>query len=64
MAKEAERIMEERDLDRTSVIKLALYYFSIYMQKEKTQSLDLFELVDDIESMAPPDYPRFAEFGE
>lgn len=56
-------IMDDWNLDRTSVIKLALYMLSAYMSKEETRRLDLYGLVEDLEKQAPPHYPRYADFG-
>lgn len=57
-------IMEERLLDRTSVIKLALYMLTSYMSQEKTRSLTLHELVSDIEGQAPPNFPPYGDFAD
>lgn len=57
-------IMEERQLDRTSVIKLALYMFASYMSRERTRALSLHEIVADIEHLAPPCYPPYSDFAE
>lgn len=57
-------IMEERQLDRTSVIKLALYMLASYMSREKTRTLTLHEIVADIEHLAPPSYPPYSDFGK
>ena len=57
-----ERIMDERCIDRTTVIKLALYYFDTYMRRIKTREMNLFDIVDDLESSAAPEQSRFAHF--
>lgn len=57
-------IMEERQLDRTSVIKLALYMLASYMSRERTRALSLHEIVADIEHSAPPSYPPYSDFGK
>lgn len=59
-----ERVMQERNLDRTSVIKLALYLFSKYMAREDVRQQSLHELVSTIERMNPRSYPKFHDFGE
>ena len=56
--------MNELKLDRTSVIKLALYYFTAYMSQEEHKSVGLRELVEMLEQNAPLHFPSFAEFGD
>lgn len=57
-------IMNERQLDRTSVLKLALYQFSAYMSKEESKMLTLAQLVETLERHAPDGFPDFASFGD
>lgn len=57
-------VMNELKLDRTSVIKLALYYFTAYMSQEEHKSVGLRELVEMLEQNAPLHFPSFAEFGD
>lgn len=64
MDKYLEMIMEERDLDRTSVIKLALYKLCCYMEKEDVKKMDLFELVADLEAEKPDGFPPFGVFAD
>ncbi len=62
MCNSIERIMNERMIDRTTVIKLALYHFDTYMRHEETRKKDLYQIVDDLERDASPDQCRFAHF--
>lgn len=55
-------IMDTWQLDRTSVIKLALFQLSAYLQKEEVKSLSLYELVEEMERQTPPDFPSYALF--
>lgn len=57
-------MMEEWDLDRTSVIKLALYRLSLFMKDRHADKMDLFELVAELERGKPADFPGFGDFGE
>ena len=56
------KVMEERGLDRTSVIKLALYMFTSYASRQEVRCIPLKELVARIESRAPYRFPSFATF--
>lgn len=62
MCEAIDRIMDERLIDRTTVIKLALYHFDTYMRQGKTRSKNLYEIVDDLEQNADPQQMRFASF--
>lgn len=57
-------LMNELKLDRTSIIKLALYYFTAHMSQEVNKSVSLRELVAELERNAPLHFPSFAEFGD
>lgn len=57
-----ERIMNERLIDRTTVIKLALYCFDTYMRRGESMEMDLFDIVRDLEGAAPPEQSCFAHF--
>lgn len=59
-----EKLMNEWDIDRTSVIKLSLYLLSIHMQQSKIAHQDLYGLIREIEDMAPPDFPDYASFAD
>lgn len=56
------RIMDERMIDRTTTIKLALYYFDTYMRQAKTDKMDLFDIVRDLEAASAPEQGSFAAF--
>lgn len=62
MCEAIDRIMEERLIDRTTVIKLALYHFDTYMLRGETRTKNLHEIVDDLERKADPKQTRFAPF--
>lgn len=57
-------LMELRNLDRSSVIKLALYMLLSYMAREDVQMMDLYSLVRSMEKQAPPGFPDFATFAD
>ncbi|MBR5194634.1 MAG: hypothetical protein IKW48_00675 [Akkermansia sp.] len=56
--------MNNWEIDRTSVIKLALYLFAIHMQQSKIERMDHRGLIREIEHMAPPDFPDYASFAD
>lgn len=56
------KTMEERGLDRTSVIKLALYMFTSYASRHEVRCIPLDDLVARIESRAPYRFPNYATF--
>lgn len=56
------RIMEERLIDRTTVIKLALYHFDTYMRKLQMNDINLHDIVRDLECEAAPEQICFEEF--
>lgn len=62
MCSAIERIMDERLIDRTTVIKLALYHFDTYMRKLEVQEKNLFDIVQDLESAATPEQTCFSNF--
>lgn len=55
-------MMHDWEIDRTSVIKLALYLFSIHMEHSKVNRRDHNGLVHELEQLAPPDFPNYASF--
>lgn len=57
-----EQIMEERNLDRTSVIKLALYLLCKTLKRREFKKKDLYQVVRLMEQMAPEKYMSFDEF--
>jgi hypothetical protein len=58
------QVMEKWEIDRTSVIKLALYLLSIYMKKCDVPAQNLNALVRDIELKAPSDFPDYGTFAD
>lgn len=56
------RIMDERCIDRTTVIKLALYHFDSYMRRVEVRRKDLFDIVRDLEAAAMPEQSCFRHF--
>lgn len=62
MCTSIERIMNERVIDRTTVIKLALYHFDSYMRRREVQEKDLYAIVHDLENHAEPGQSCFAHF--
>lgn len=57
-----QKIMDERGIDRTSVIALALYILDVYMSREETRSMNLSEILDDLRAKARKDMPSFVKF--
>lgn len=62
MKKVIERIMDERMIDCTTVMKLALYHFDSYMQFEATKQKNLHEIVKDLEASAASGQDSFVDF--
>jgi len=56
--------MNERNIDKSSTIKLALYLLDGYMQREEIRKLNIFELVDHIEKVGPRNRLNFGDFCE
>lgn len=56
------RIMDERLIDRTTVIKLALYHFDSYMRRKDVKKKDMYDIVRDLEGAATPEQSRFEQF--
>lgn len=59
-----QRIMNERNIDKSSIIKLALYLLDGYMQQDEIKKLNIFQLVDSIEKVGPQDRLDFGDFCE
>lgn len=60
-------IMEQRNLDRTSVIKLALYLFAYYSKREDVSKMNLRQLVENLEDKGRDCafcYGNFGDFGD
>lgn len=64
MRQSIERVMKERNIDRTSVIKLSLYMLSTYLSRKEVRAMNLHELVRSIEQMSPEQKRSFADFSE
>ncbi len=62
MQESLSRIMKERDLNRTSVIRLALYALDCLARSREGRELSLAELVEHLERMAPESGVSFAAF--
>ncbi len=56
------RLMHERGLNRTSVIRLALYALDCFSRSKEVQGLSLAELVAHLEGMAAEPRVSFADF--
>lgn len=57
-----EQIMVERNLDRTSVIKLALYHFCKTMKRRDVRRKDLMQVVKMMEESEPKNFPSLTDF--
>lgn len=64
MEQSMSELMQDWDIDRTSVIKLSLYLFTIHMKQSKVAHKDLYGLIRDIERLAPPEFPDYASFAD
>lgn len=62
MLESMNEMMITRYLDRSSVIRLALYLLDSYMHREDIVESDLFELVDKLEHIIPNKEHSFSEF--
>lgn len=62
MRQSIEEIMIERNLDRTSVIKLALYHFCKTMRKRHVRKKNLYQVVQMMETDEPENFMSFEEF--
>ncbi len=56
------RLMNERGLNRTSVIRLALYALDCISRRREVSQLSLAELVEQLEWLAPEGRVSFGEF--
>ncbi len=56
------RLMQERGLNRTSVIRLALYALDCFSRRRDVRGLTLHELVAELERLAPEQGMSFAQF--
>lgn len=57
-------LMQDWEIDRTSVIKLSLYLLSIHMQQCRLAHRDLYGLIHELELLAPPGFPNYANFAD
>lgn len=62
VCEQIQRIMDERNIDRSTVIKLALYVLDSYMSRRDVQQMDLFAIIADLEKSASSTQPKFAQF--
>lgn len=58
------KIMNDWGIDRTSVIKLSLYLFAIHTRKRSSEQNDLWSIVEELEKLAPTDFPDYASFAD
>ncbi len=56
------RLMQERGLNRSSVIRLALYALDCLLRRQEVAALPLAELVVQLEALAPEARVSFADF--
>lgn len=64
MRRSIEHVMQERNIDRTSVIKLSLYMLTTYLSRKDVRAMNLHELVKHIEQMSPAQKQTFADYSE
>ena len=58
------KLMNERKLDSTSIMKLALYMLSSHMSQPDVKKKSIHQVLAEIESQAPERFPDFATFAE
>ena len=56
------RLMMERNVDRTSIMKLALYMLGGHMSRAAVRKMDIREVVEELETRVPRGFPKFAAF--
>ncbi len=56
------RIMSERGLNRTSVIRLALYALDCFSRRSEVRGLTLAELLERLEGISPEARVSFQDF--
>ena len=54
------RIMDERGIDQTSTIKMALYMLDIYMKRPIVQNKSLIVIMEELERHASLPFSRFS----
>lgn len=57
-------IMNKWEIDRTSVIKLALYKLATFTAADEVRRMSRHELVAALEAEKPDDFPPFGAFGD
>ncbi len=62
MEESLSRLMHELGLNRTSVIRLALYALDCISRRQEVQQLPLSELVEQLGAMAPERHLSFCDF--
>ncbi len=62
MLESMNEIMVKRYLDRSSVIRLALYLLDSYMHREDIMESDLFQLIEKLEGITAKNEHSFSEF--
>lgn len=58
------KIMNDWSIDRTSVIKLSLYLFAIHARNRESKENNLWSIVQELEKLAPSDFPDYASFAD
>ena len=56
------KLMNERKLDSTSIMKLALSMLGSYMSRPDVKKKSIHQVLAEIESQAPERFPDFATF--
>lgn len=64
MRQALEQVMIDRNLDRTSVIKLAIYAFCKMMNRNDVKQMSLYQIVEMMEKEKPTQFMSFEEFIE
>lgn len=62
MQKAIEQIMDELNLDRTSVIKLALYHLCKTLKRRDVRRKNLPQVVRMMEESEPKNFPSLSDF--
>lgn len=57
-----ERYMEERNIDRTSFLKLSAYALSCMLARKEVKKMNLHQLVKEVEKLGPKGFPPFVDF--
>ncbi len=62
MHKAIEYIMERYNIDRSSVIRLALFDFINFVESPQGQRMTISEIITHLESQSPPPGRKFSDF--